>query len=52
MCRLQADNYKQIRNKLMTEAKALTMSLFLYLWLSYKNVSVQHGTSQRTQDKQ
>ena len=23
----------------MAEAKALTISLFLYLWLSYKNVS-------------
>lgn len=37
MCRLQTDNYKRIRNKLVAEAKALTISLFLYLWLSYKN---------------
>lgn len=37
MCRLQTDNYKRIMNKLMAEAKALTISLFLYLWLSYKN---------------
>lgn len=37
MCRLQTDNYKRIRIKLMAEAKALTISLFLYLWLSYKN---------------
>ena len=34
MCRLQTDNYKRIMNKLMAEAKALTISLFLYLWLS------------------
>ena len=38
MCRLQTDNYKRIMNKLMAEAKALTISLFLYLWLSYKIV--------------